>query len=111
MNTSPRRNIETSTTIIACMTMKALENELDKGQKNGDATKVITSGEIERIDEFTPRIEAGVGTHTVSLDDNCRKLENGQIMNIKIKKEQREMQLARIREQNEASLENDDFEK
>lgn len=111
MNTSPKRNVEGVTTIITCMTMKALENELEKGQKNGDATKVITSGEIERIDELTPRIEAGVGTHTVSLDDNCRKLENGQKMSVKIKKEQREMQLARIREQNEASLENNDFEK
>ena len=42
--TKKRRDVEASKTIIACMTMKALENELSKGQKVGDATKVTTVG-------------------------------------------------------------------
>lgn len=102
MNISPRRDVEGVKTIIACMSMKALDNQLNKGQENGDATKVITSGEIERIDELTPRIETSVETYTVSLEESCRKFSNGEKMNIKINKKDREMQLARIEEQKDS---------
>lgn len=108
MNTNLSRDVEGRQLIVACMTMKALENQLDKGQKDGDATKVVTSGEIEEINELTPRMESKVGTHVVSLENNSRKLPTGEIMRVKLNNKRRDMQLARIREQNENSLEDNE---
>ena len=90
------------------MSMKALENQLNKGQKTGDATRVVTSGEITEMDELTPRMETSVGTHVVSLEKNCRKLPTGEIVSAKISKKNREMQLARIEEQKGNSLEDNE---
>ncbi len=92
MNTNLSRDVEGRKLVVACMSMKALENQLNKGQKDGDATKVITSGEIEEINELTPRMEASVGTHVVEKGNQKR----------------REMQLAIIREQKENSLEDNE---
>lgn len=108
MNTNLSRDVEGSQIVIACMAMKALKNQLVKGQKNGDATKVVTSGEIEEINELTPRMETSVGTHTVNLEKNCRKLSTGEIIGAQVNRKNREMQLARIKEQVEKSLEDNE---
>lgn len=108
MNTNLSRDVEGVQLLITCMTMKALENQLNKGQKNGDATKVVTSGEIAEMDELTPRIENKVGTHIVNLENNCRKLPTGEIVSVKVNRKNRDMQLARIKEQKENSLEDNE---
>lgn len=99
MNTSPKRDIESTKTVISFMAMAALENTLKKGQKNGDATKAIANASLEVTDIQMPKIDAKVGEHEVSLD-GYRKLPDGQRDKIKINKKDREMQLARIAEQN-----------
>lgn len=109
MNTNPKREMSGRMISIACMTLKALENELGKNEKNGDATKVITGGEIENINDLTPRIETSAETYTVSLEDSCRKLQDGQKMKIKINGKQREKQLATIREQQEQNNQREDL--
>lgn len=96
MNTSPIRDIEGKTT-ISYMIMKATENTLKKGQENGDATKVVTSAEIETIDGNLPTIDADVKIHEVSLDGY--RVSDGKKTKININKKDREMQLARINEQ------------
>jgi len=108
MNTNLSRDVEGVQLLITCMTMKALENQLNKGQKNGDATKVVTSGEIAEMDELTPRMETSVGTHVVSLENNCRKLPTGERISIQVSRKNRDMQLARIEEQKENSLEDNE---
>ena len=108
MNTNLSRDVDGRMLIVACMSMKALENQLNKKQKTGDATRVVTSGEITEMDELTPRMETSVGTHVVSLEKNCRKLPTGEIVSAKISKKNREMQLARIEEQKENSLEDNE---
>ena len=108
MNTSPRRNIEGARTVITYMAMKALESQLEKGQKNGDATKVVTSGELESINDLTPRIETSAETHIVS-DEGYRISSKGEKTNIKIDKRRRQLQLAIMREQ-ENSLEDNSRE-
>lgn len=64
-------NAEGVHTVITVMNMKALDNTLVKGQKNGDATKVIASGEIEEMKISMPKIETSVGTHKVEKGDKA----------------------------------------
>lgn len=106
MNTSPIRDIEGKTT-ISYMIMKPIENTLKRGQENGDATKVVTSAEIETMDGNVPKIDADVKSHEVSLDGY--RVSDGQKIKVNINKKDREMQLARIKEQeeNKKSLEED----
>ena len=98
MNTSPRKDIEGAKTIITCMAMEAMENKLEKGQKNGDATKVLASGGIEVVGIEMPTIDTELKTHEVN-PEGFRVLPNGEIERVKINKKDREMQLARIAEQ------------
>lgn len=60
-----RTNVDGVQAKIVCMNMLALENKLEKGQKNGDATKVITSGEISEMNVLMPSIDTKVTTHEV----------------------------------------------
>ena len=87
MKTSPKRDMEATRTVISFMAMAALENTLEKGQKNGDATKVITSAEIGTIDGQVPTIDTDVKFYEVSLDVDKNE-------------KRRELQKAIIREQN-----------
>ena len=85
MNTNPRKDIGNKI-VISCMSMTPIENTLKKGQQNGDATKVITSAEIESTDIKMPTVDASVKFHEVSLEN-------------KKDKKRRELQKAIIKEQ------------
>lgn len=87
MNTNPKMDIGNKT-VISCMIMTPIENTLKKGQQNGDATKVVTTAEIESVDIKMPTIDADVKSHEVSLDSGKNK-------------KRRELQKAIIREQKE----------
>ena len=111
MNTSPKRDIEASRTVISFMAMATLENTLKKGQKNGDATKAISNASLEVTDINMPTIDAKAESNEVSME-GYRIGANGKKMQIKINKKDREMQLARIAEQNEKNaLVDNDIEK
>lgn len=98
MNTSPRTDVKGAKTLITCMTMQANQNKLEKGQKTGDATKAISKGKIEVVGIQMPIVEMQVSTHEVN-PEGFRILPNGEIERTKINKKDREMQLARIAEQ------------
>ena len=85
MNTNPKRDIGDKT-VISCMSITPIENTLKKGQQNGDATKVITSAEIESTDIIMQTIDASVKFHDVSLEGQKDK-------------KRRELQKAIIKEQ------------
>ena len=104
MNRSPIENVEGARTVISFMAMAALDNTLEKGQRSGDATKTTASATIDVVDTLMPTIDANVETHVVSLD-GYRELTSGRRTDIRINKKDREMQLARIREQKEYSQE------
>ena len=113
MNTSPKRDIEATRTVISFMAMAALENTLEKGQKNGDATKAIANASLEVTDIQMPTIDTKVESNEVSME-GYRVDANGQKMQIKINKRDREIQLARIAEQkgqNNKALSDEDIEK
>ena len=54
MNVSPEKNIEGANTEIAVMAIAPITNKLDKDQKNGDATKIKASGELEIVRADVP---------------------------------------------------------
>lgn len=101
MNSNPKRSdVEGIKTIIACMAMTALENKLEKGQKDGDATKVTMNGGLEVTSIEMPSIDAKVEGYEIN-SEGIRKLSNGKTNRTSrnIGEEDRKMHLARIREQ------------
>ena len=83
--------------IISHMVMTPVENTLKKGQKIGDATKVIVSSEIGTLDGQVPTIDVDVKSHEVNSQGY--RIVNGEKTKININKANREKQLAIIAEQ------------
>ena len=109
MNMSPNKDIEGAKTVISVMAISALTNTLSKGQENGDATKVESSGKLEIVNEQTPVIDTKFERHM--MDSNGRRqLSDGEIMKIDINKKRRELQKAIIEEQENKNKE-DEIEK
>lgn len=88
MNVNP---VEGNKIIINCSNIQAKDNKLEKGQKNGDATKVISYASVEIIDMQLPTIDSKVSTHDVKINRENSK--------------RREMQMAIMREQREKKME------
>jgi len=103
MNANPRRDVEGAKIVAGCMNMYARANKLEKekGQQNGDATKVIVSVELETNNELMPKVEkTGVGNYIV-LGGKYRLFSDGRKVPIDTTETQRKMYEARMREQQE----------
>ncbi len=88
MNVNP---VEGNKIIINCSGIQAKDNKLEKGQKNGDATKVISYASVEILDIQMPTIDSKVSTHEVKID--------------KEKSKRRQIQLAIMKEQKNRKIE------
>ena len=91
MNVSPEKNIEGANTEIAVMAIAPITNKLDKNQKNGDATKIKASGELEIVRADVPVIDSKTENHIVNSDGK-RQLPTGEIMKISANKDRRKLQ-------------------
>ena len=109
MNVSPEKNIEGANTEIAVMAIAPITNKLDKNQKNGDATKIKSSGELEIVRADVPVIDSKTENHIVNSEGK-RQLPTGEIMKIDMNKDRRKLQKAIIVEQEEQNKE-DEMEK
>lgn len=98
MSVSPKNNIEGAKTDITVMAIAPITNKLEKNQKDGDATKVKSSGELQIVNEQIPVIDTKFENHVVSSEGR-RKLSDGEIMQINVTKERRELQKAIVTEQ------------
>ena len=98
MNASPENNIEGAKTDITCISLKPFTNTLEKGQENGDGTKVVASGEYAIVREDVPVIDSKFVNYEVDSEGK-RKLSTGEVMRANITKERRELQKAIMAEQ------------
>lgn len=98
MNVSPENNIEGAKSDITCISLKPFTNTLEKGQENGDGTKVIASGEYVIVREEVPVIDSKFVNYEVNSEGK-RKLSTGEVMRANITKERRELQKAIMSEQ------------
>lgn len=98
MNVSPEKNIEGAKTDIICMSLEPVTNTLKKGQENGDATKVISSGEVAIVREDVPVIDSKTVNYNINLDGK-RQLPNGEVMRTNVTEERRKLQKAIIKNQ------------
>ncbi len=102
MSVSPKNNIEGAKTDITVMAIAPITNKLEKNQKDGDATKVKSSGELQIVNEqTTPVIDTKSESHVVNSEGK-RQLPDGEIMKINVTnvtKDRRNLQKAIITEQ------------
>ena len=98
MNVSPEKNIEGANTEIAVMAIAPITNKLDKDQKNGDATKIKASGELEIVRADVPVIDSKTENHIVNSDGK-RQLPTGEIMKISANKDRRKLHKSILAEQ------------
>ena len=98
MSVSPKNNIEGAKTDITVMAIAPITNKLEKNQKDGDATKVKSSGELQIVNEQTPVIDTKFESHVVNSEGK-RQLPDGEIMKINVAKDRRNLQKAIITEQ------------
>lgn len=98
MNVSPENNIEGAKSDITCISLKPFTNTLEKGQENGDGTKVIASGEYVIVREDVPVIDSKFVNYEVN-SEGIRKLSTGEVMKSNITKERRKLQKAIMSEQ------------
>ncbi len=98
MNVSPEKNIEGANTEIAVMAIAPITNKLDKNQKNGDATKIKSSGELEIVRADVPVIDSKTENHIVNSEGK-RQLPTGEIMKISASKERRKLHKSILAEQ------------
>ena len=101
MSVSPKNNIEGAKTDITVMAIEPITNQKGKNQKNGDATKVKSSGELQIANGQTPVIDANFVRYVVGLDGK-RQLPSGKIMQANVTnvpKNRRGLQKAIISEQ------------
>ena len=83
---------------ISYMVVTPVENKLKKGQKEGDATKVIVSAEIGTLDGQVPTVETEVKSHEVN-SEGYRIVGGEKIKANNINTNRRGMQLAIINSQ------------